>query len=443
MQVGRPSVCKHFELLLPSKWTLTYGPVGGHYQSSHKNPLHRYQISQVKLGADAKGTAARKCSQIFLHSTRGSASGDIKLKERHRCSSDINLTHANVSHSLFLTHYLLSTAILLPRSPQPSAALAMSGSRRQQLSIHDGEDDDFSTSPEVNQEAPHSPTTSSPSSPPSSPGLPPGALNQILARLGDRVNEAQQEILTFNNTLRAVGEYEAAGTHISRVSYEESGAGLLKRFSSPSVSPLSTPPSSPSLMAQPDSQPSSTVPSLMPSTYPTPAAKIDRHTEFEAEALQRRATSRESRGMSSDVTAVHKTAVTETHVNGNNDTSASLSAPHPILTPSPTTSSSPLAPETCREANGQATDSTSDMASNIQQDIKEVANGVQTEYPTDQKPGVDASEETLAKELTIADVILTAVHASHRVSSFLEPTLHTDADLSVENLCPRRCGDSH
>ena len=366
-----------------------------------------------------------------------------KVKEPHRCSSDIKLTHANVSHSLFFAHHLLSTAIFLPRSPQPSTALAMSISRRQQLTIHDGEEDDSSTSPEVKQEALHTPTTSSLSSPPLSPGLPPGALNQILARLGNRVNVAQQELLTFNNTLRAVGEYQAAGSHMSRVSYEESGAGLLKRLSSPSVSLLSTPPSSPSLMAQPDSQPSSTVPSLMPSTYPTPAEKIDRYAMFEAEALKRRATSRESRDMSSDVTAEHKTAVTETNVSGSNDIQASLSTPHLNLTPNPTTSSSPVAPETRGEANGLATNSTSDMASNIQQDIKEVANSVQTEYPTNQKPGVAASEETLGKERTIANVILTAVHACHRVSSVLEPTLHTDADLAVENLCPRRCGDSH
>jgi hypothetical protein len=299
-------------------------------------------------------------------------------------------------------------------------------SRRRQLTIHDSDDGNSTASEGVKQRVVDTPTDSPLSSPLTVPNTPPGVSTQFLTALGNRLDEAQQGFLSFNNILlRAADECEAERCDISPVGAATLSAEYLQVPSPPSVSRPSATPSSPSLMAQADSKPSLTIPSHLPSTYPTPADKIDRHVEFETETSERRATSRESRDMRSDITAEPETELTKTKVSGGNDSSVSQSKSQPNLTPNQTTPSSSAAPESSDGATDQAGNITSDMANEILPDVKEVANSVQNDDLIDQKTEVKATEETIHKERTISEVILAEVQASNRVSRAWRQELHT------------------
>ena len=310
----------------------------------------------------------------------------------------------------------------------------MSIRRRDGLTIYDIEDEQSVPSPEVKQTGPNTPTTSPLSSASTSPISPLRAMTQTLTALSDKLNELRRDHSSSNNTLTRAADddgTEAKRSDVSRVSAGTSSAELPEAVDSPSLSPLSTPPSSPSLAALAETKPSLKIQPHMPSTYPTPADQIDRHAEFEAETSAQRATSRELRDISSDITVEHEAKVTETKMSGGNDGLGPPSESLPSLTPSqmtaptipevpktppPEASYSAFAPESSDQATDHASNITSDMANNITPDVKKVANDVQKEDPMNQKAVVEANEATMHKVQTISEVILEKIQASKRVS---------------------------
>ena len=185
----------------------------------------------------------------------------------------------------------------------------------------------------------------------------------------------------------------------------------------------------------------------MPFTYPTPADQIDRHAEFETETSTQRASSRESRDISSDITAELQMDVTEARVSGGNDSLCPQSESLPSLIPNQATATtfpevpkifplktlySAYARRSSAQASGQAVNSSSEMATNITPNVKEIANDVQKEDPRDQKAVVEANEEAMPAVRTIADVILNEVQASNKVSRILRQAFHTLTPTSLQ-----------